>query len=148
MKKKIIDLEKGDVIYHISMDESELDEKGGTCLKRLTVENVIKSVSINSISVRASGNSFFTTDPENTVYVKRNNYQDEIDLSFDIYATTKEEAVEQAQKLVTERLRTLTLIRKRIGESETGLMIADASLEVVDIEEEPSLEEFASMALG
>ena len=148
MKKKIIDLEKGDVIYHISMDESELDEKGGTCLKRLTVENVIKSVSINSISVRASGNSFFTTDPENTVYVKRNNYQNEIDLSFDIYATTKEEAVEQAQKLVTERLRTLTLIRKRIGESETGLMIADASLEVVDIEEEPSLEEFASMALG
>ena len=147
MKKKIIDLEKGDVIYHISMDESELDEKGGTCLKRLTVENVVKSFSINSVSVRTNGNNFFTTDPENTVYVKRIDYQDEINLSFEIYATTKEEAVEQAQKLVTERLRTLTLIKKRIGESETGLMVADASLEIVDIEEEPSLEEFASMAL-
>ena len=114
MKKKIIDLEKGDVIYHISMDESELDEKNGTCMQELTVENIVKSFNINSISIRASGNTFFTTDPENSVYIKRIDYHNEIDLSFEIYATTKEEAVEEAQKLVIGRLKTLELIKKSI----------------------------------
>ena len=148
MKKKIVDLKEGDVIYHISMGDSELNEKNGTCMQELTVENIVKSFSINSTSVRASGNTFFTTDPENSVYIKRIDYQDEIDLSFEIYATTKEEAVEEAQKLVLGRLRTLDLIKKRINESETGLMIAEASLNFVDTTEEQSLEEFASMALG
>ena len=43
----------------------------------------------------------------------------------------------------------LSLIKKRANESETGLLLAQAALDVVEEEqEEVSLEEFASMALG
>ena len=45
------------------------------------------------------------------------------------------------------KLKMLGLIKRRLNEAETGLILADATLDQVDLTEEPSLEEFAEMAL-
>ena len=59
----------------------------------------------------------------------------------------KKEAVEKAQEFISMKLKMLGLIKRRISEAETGLILADATLDQVDLTEEPSLEEFAEMAL-
>ena len=147
-KKKFIDLKEGDTIYWISMTDSELNEAFGTSLKKLETSGLIRTTDMYSISVRTKGSTFFTTSPNNTFHINRINQQDEVDLSFEVYATTREEAIEEAQKLVAQRLKTLDIIKRRVNESETGLLLADAALDTLsEEEEEPSLEEFASMAL-
>lgn len=147
-KKKFIDLKEGDIIYHISMTDSELNEAFGTCLKKLEFAGMIRTTDMYSLSIRTKGGTFFTTRPNVTFYINRINQQDEVNLSFEVFATTREEAIEEAQKLVTERLRTLNIIKRRLNESETGLLLADTALDTLSTEEEePSLEEFASMAL-
>ena len=147
-KKKFIDLREGDTIYWISMTDSELNEAFGTSLKKLETSGLIRTTDMYSISVRTKGGTFFTTSPNNTFHINRINQQDEVDLSFEVYATTREEAIEEAQKLVAQRLKTLDIIKRRVNESETGLLLADAALDTLsEEEEEPSLEEFASMAL-
>ena len=147
-KKKFIDLREGDTIYWISMTDSELNEAFGTSLKKLETSGLIRTTDMYSISVRTKGGTFFTTSPNNTFHINRINQQDEVDLSFEVYATTREEAIEEAQKLVAQRLKTLDIIKRRVNESETGLLLADAALDALsEEEEEPSLEEFASMAL-
>lgn len=147
-KKKFIDLREGDTIYWISMTDSELNEAFGTSLKKLETSGLIRTTDMYSISVRTKGGTFFTTSPNNTFHINRINQQDEVNLSFEVYATTREEAIEEAQKLVAQRLKTLDIIKRRVNESETGLLLADAALDALsEEEEEPSLEEFASMAL-
>jgi hypothetical protein len=80
--------------------------------------------------------------------VSQENTQDEVNLTFNIYATTKAEAVEKAQELVERKIKILGLIKNRVNEAETGLILAETVLDMIDTTEEPSLEEFASMALG
>ena len=147
-RKKLIELQEGDTIYCISMTECELNDNAtGTCLRELQVNGCIRSTDGFSVSIRTIGGIFFTGKNNDTSVVSQENVQDEINLSFNVYATTKEEAVEKSQELVASKLRLLGLIKRRINEAETGLILADASFDAIDITEEPSLEEFASMAL-
>ena len=147
-KKKFANIREGDTIYWISMKDSELNETSGTCLKELEVSGIIRSTNVFMLSIRTKGGTFFTTSSEKTVHVQLNNEQDEINLSFDVYATTKEEAVDKALEEINRKENLLGLIKKRLNESETGLLLANTTLSTIDTEEEPSLEEFAAMALS
>ncbi len=148
VKKKFIDLKEDDTVYWISMVDSEIQEAFGTSLKTLKVSGLVRSTNMYTISVRTKGGTFFTVEPNKSAHVLRINQKDEVDLSFEVYATTKEEAVEKAREEILGRLRELVIIKKRVNESETGLLLAEATLDNVDTSEETSLEEFASMALG
>ena len=149
MGKKFIDLKMGDTIYWLSMEESEFKEFNGSCVKRLTFDNAIRTTDMYSMSIRTKGGTYFSVSPTSDVYLSMENYNDEINLSFDIYATNIEAAMEKAREVIHKRMGTLSLIKKRANESETGLLLAQAALDVVEEEqEEVSLEEFASMALG
>jgi hypothetical protein len=149
MAKKFIDLKMGDPIYWLSMEDSEFKEFNGKSLKKLVFDNAIRTTDMYSMSIRTKGGTFFSVSPTADVYLSMANYNDEVNLSFDIYATTVEAAVEKAREVIYERMGTLSLIKKRVNESETGLLLAEASLDVIEEEEdEMSLEEFASMALG
>lgn len=149
MGKKFIDLKMGDTIYWLSMEESEFKEFNGSCVKRLTFDNAIRTTDMYSMSIRTKGGTYFSVSPTSDVYLSMTSYNDEINLSFDIYATSIEAAVEKAREVIHERMDILSLIKKRANESETGLLLAQAALDVVEEEqEEVSLEEFASMALG
>jgi len=149
MGKKFIDLKMGDPIYWLSMEESEFKEFNGSCVKRLTFDNAIRTTDMYSMSIRTKGGTYLSVSPTSDVYLSMTNYNDEINLSFNIYATNIEAAVEKAREVIHKRMGTLSLIKKRANESETGLLLAQAALDVVEEEqEEVSLEEFASMALG
>jgi len=149
MAKKFIDLKMGDPIYWLSMEDSEFKESNGKSLKKLVFDNAIRTTDMYSMSIRTKGGTFFSVSPTSDVYLSMANYNDEVNLSFDIYATTVEAAVEKAREVIHERMGILSLIKKRVNESETGLLLAEASLDVIEEEEdEMSLEEFASMALG
>lgn len=149
MGKKFIDLKMGDTIYWLSMEESEFKEFSGSCVKRLTFDNAIRTTDMYSMSIRTKGGTYLNVSPTSDVYLSMASYNDEINLSFDIYATNIEAAVEKAREVIHERMGILSLIKKRANESETGLLLAQAALDVVEEEqEEVSLEEFASMALG
>ena len=149
MAKKFIDLKMGDPIYWLSMEESEFKEFNGSCVKRLTFDNAIRTTDMYSMSIRTKGGTYLSVSPTSDVYLSMTNYNDEINLSFNIYATNIEAAVEKAREVIHKRMGTLSLIKKRANESETGLLLAQAALDVVEEEqEEVSLEEFASMALG
>lgn len=145
-KKKLIDLREGDTIYWISMVECELNDIVSV-VRELQVSGTIRSTDGFNVSVRTFGGTFFSGKNDDTCVTTQDNVQDEINLSFDVYATTKEEAVEKAQEFITRKLRMLGLIKRRLNEAETGLILADATLDQVDLTEEPSLEEFAEMAL-
>lgn len=145
-KKKLIDLREGDTIYWISMVECELNDIVSV-VRELQVSGTIRSTDGFSVSVRTFGGTFFSGKNDDTCVTTQDNVQDEINLSFDVYATTKEEAVEKAQEFIARKLRMLGLIKRRLNEAETGLILADATLDQVDLTEEPSLEEFAEMAL-
>lgn len=145
-KKKLIDLREGDTVYWISMVECEINDVVST-VRELQVSGIVRSIDGFNVSVRTVGGTFFTGKNDNTCVTTQDNVQDEINLSFDVYATTKEEAVEKAQEFITSKLRLLALIKRRLNEAETGLILADAMLDQVDLTEEPSLEEFAEMAL-
>lgn len=145
-KKKLIDLREGDTIYWISMVECELNDIVSV-VRELQVSGTIRSTDGFSVSVRTFGGTFFSGKNDDTCVTTQDNVQDEINLSFDVYATTKEEAVEKAQEFIASKLRMLGLIKRRLNEAETGLILADATLDQVDLTEEPSLEEFAEMAL-
>ncbi len=148
VKKKFIDLKEGDIVYWISMVDSEIQEAFDTCIKALKVSSIVRSTNVYSISVRTDGGTFFTAEPNKSVHVLRINQNDEIDLSFEVYATTKEEAVDKARDEIIGRIRELALIKRRANEAETGLLLAEATLDNVDLSEKTSAEEFASMALG
>lgn len=145
-KKKLIDLREGDTVYWISMVECELNDMV-SIVRELQVNSTIRSTDGFNVSVRTVGGTFFAGRNDDTCVTTQDNVQDEINLSFDVYATTKEEAVEKAQEFIASKLRLLGLIKRRLNEAETGLILADATLDQVDLTEEPSLEEFASMAL-
>ena len=145
-KKKLIDLREGDTVYWISMVECELNDIVSV-VRELQVSGTIRSTDGFSVSVRTFGGTFFSGKNDDTCVTTQDNVQDEINLSFDVYATTKEEAVEKAQEFIARKLRMLGLIKRRLNEAETGLILADATLDQVDLTEEPSLEEFAEMAL-
>lgn len=145
-KKKLIDLREGDTIYWISMVECELNDIVSV-VRELQVSGTIRSTDGFNVSVRTFGGTFFSGKNDDTCVTTQDNVQDEINLSFDVYATTKEEAVEKAQEFIARKLRMLGLIKRRLNEAETGLILADATLDQVDLTEEPSLEEFAEMAL-
>lgn len=145
-KKKLIDLREGDTVYWISMVECELNDIVSV-VRELQVSGTIRSTDGFSVSVRTFGGTFFSGKNDDTCVTTQDNVQDEINLSFDVYATTKEEAVEKAQEFIARKLRMLGLIKRRLSEAETGLILADATLDQVDLTEEPSLEEFAEMAL-
>ena len=145
-KKKLIDLREGDIVYWISMVECELNNIV-SAVRELQVSGTIRSTDGFSVSVRTVGGTFFTGKNDDTCVTAQDNVQDEINLSFDVYATTKEEAVEKAQEFIASKLKILGLIKRRLNEAETGLILADATLDQVDLTEEPSLEEFAEMAL-
>lgn len=149
MGKKFIDLKMGDTIYWMSMEESEFKEFNGSCIKRLEFDNAIRTADMYSMSIRTKGGTYLSVSPTSDVYLSMANYNDEINLSFDIYTTSIEAAVEKAREIIHERMGILSLIKKRANESETGLLLAQAALDVVEEEQdEVSLEEFASMALG
>lgn len=145
-KKKLIDLREGDTVYWISMVECEINDIVSV-VRELQVSGTIRSTDGFNVSVRTFGGTFFTGKNDDTCVTTQDNVQDEINLSFDVYATTKEEAVEKAQGFIASKLRLLGLIKRRLNEAETGLILADATLDQVDLTEEPSLEEFAEMAL-
>ena len=148
MGKKFIDLKMGDPIYWLSMEDSEFKESDGSCVKRLEFDNAIRTADMYSMSIRTKGGTYFTVSPTSDVYLSMANYNDEINLSFDVYATNIEAAVEKAREVIHERTNVLSLIKKRANESETGLLLAQAALDVVEEQQdEVSLEEFASMAL-
>lgn len=148
-KKNFIDLKMGDPIYCLSMEDSEFKEFNGKCLKRLIFDNAIRTTDMYSMSIRTKGGTYFSVSPTSDVYLSILNQNDEVNLSFDIYATNIESAVDKAREVIAERMGILSLIKKRLNESETGLLLAEAALDVVEEEEEEqSLEEFASMALG
>ena len=149
MAKKFIDLKIGDPIYWLSMEESEFNDFNGSCIKRLEFDNAIRTTDMYSMSIRTKGGTYFSVSPTSDVYLSMANHNDEINLSFNIYATTIEAAVEKAREIIHERMGILSLIKKRANESETGLLLAQAALDVVEEQQdEVSLEEFASMALG
>ena len=149
MAKKFIDLKIGDPIYWLSMEDSEFKDFNGSCVKRLEFDNAIRTTDMYSMSIRTKGGAYFSVSPTSDVYLSVVNYNDEINLSFDIYATSIETAVEKAREIIHDRMNILSLIKKRANESETGLLLAQAALDVVEEEQdEVSLEEFASMALG
>lgn len=145
-KKTLIELREGDTVYWISMVECELNDIVSV-VRELQVNGIIRSTDGFNVSVRTVGGTFFSGKNGETCVTTQDNVQDEINLSFDVYATTKEEAVEKAQEFISMKLRMLGLIKRRISEAETGLILADATLDQVDLTEEPSLEEFAEMAL-
>lgn len=149
-RKYFKDVREGDTLYCISMSESMLDEDGDSCLQRFIVKstegNAYGTVMITG-KMEDGGIKTFSPRSESTSHVIKERENDEINLSFIVYASTKEEAVEEATRLIYEKKRILSIIRNRISECETGLLFAEASLDAVDIDEEPSLEEFASMAL-
>ena len=149
-RKYFKDVREGDTLYRISMSESMLDEDGDSGLQRFIVKstegNAYGTVMITG-KMEDGGISTFSPRSESTSHVIKERENDEINLSFIVYASTKEEAVEEATRLIYEKKRILSIIRNRISECETGLLLAEASLDAVDIDEEPSLEEFASMAL-
>lgn len=150
-KKKFTQLNKGDTIYRISMTDSELWEVKGSCITELEVENIMRSTEgapIYKISIRTLGGSYITVHPNVSSHIILKDQNDEINLSFDAYATTKEEVVEEAQKAISDKMRIIGIIKRRANESETALILADASLDNTDTKEEQSLEEFASMALS
>lgn len=146
IKKKFIDLKEGDSLYKIKMTDCELGEG----VEQLEVSGIIRTTDMYSISVRTKEGGFFTTQPSKTCYISVKNVNDEVNLSFDVIATTKAEAIDEARRLVDDKSKLLGLIKRRINDAETTLILADASLEVLERETElePSLEEFASMALG
>lgn len=145
-KKKLIDLREGDTVYWISMVECEINDIVSV-VRELQVSGTIRSTDGFNVSVRTFGGTFFSGKNDDTCITTQDNVQDEINLSFDVYATTKEEAVEKAQEFIARKLKLLGLIKRRLNEAETGLILADAMLDQVDLTEEPSLEEFAEMAL-
>lgn len=145
-KKKLIDLREGDTVYWISMVECEINDIVSV-VRELQVSGTIRSTDGFNVSVRTFGGTFFSGKNDDTCVTTQDNVQDEINLSFDVYATTKEEAVEKAQEFIARKLKLLGLIKRRLNEAETGLILADAMLDQVDLTEEPSLEEFAEMAL-
>jgi hypothetical protein len=145
IKKKFIDLKEGDSLYKIKMTDCELGEG----VEQLEVSGIIRTTDMYSISIRTKEGGFFTTQPSKTSYISVKNVNDEVNLSFDVISTTKAEAIDDARRLVDDKSKLLGLIKRRINDAETTLILADASLEVLEKEAElePSLEEFASMAL-
>ena len=145
IKKKFIDLNEGDSLYKIKMTDCELGEG----VEQLEVSGIIRTTDMYSISIRTKEGGFFTTQPSKTSYISVKNVNDEVNLSFDVISTTKAEAIDDARRLVDDKSKLLGLIKRRINDAETTLILADASLEVLEKEAElePSLEEFASMAL-
>ena len=149
MGKKFIELKEGDIIYAISLHESEMIESFGSGLRKLEIDSIIRTTDMFRIQVRTKGGTSFTVNPNVNTHIVRKDENDEVNLTFDVYATSKDNAIEEAQREIASRLRTLALIKRRVGESETGLLLADAALDAISQEEdEPTLEEFASMALG
>jgi hypothetical protein len=149
MGKNFINLKMGDTIYWLSMEDSEFNESDGSCIKKLIFDNAIRTADMFSMSIRTKNNTYFSVNPTTDVCLLMTNYNDEINLSFDIYATSVEAAVNKAREVIHDRNNVLSLIKKRVNESETGLLLAQASLDMVEEQQdEVSLEEFASMALG
>lgn len=146
IKKKFIDLKEGDTLYMIRMDDCELEEG----IKRMEVSGILRTTDIYSISIRTKEGKFFTTAPTKTCYISVKNVNDEINLTFEVIATTKAEAISNARLLVDDKSKLFSIIKRRVNDAETSLILADASLDVLEKEkeEEISLEEFASMALG
>ena len=136
IKKKFIDLKEGDTLYMIKMDDCELEEG----IKRMEVSGILRTTDMYSISIRTKEGKFFSVK----------NVNDEINLTFEVIATTKAEAISNARLLVDDKSKLFSIIKRRVNDAETSLILADASLDVLEKEkeEEISLEEFASMALG
>ena len=147
-KRKFIDLKAGDTIYWLSMEDSTLKESDNSCMKRIEFDDAICTEDMYSMSIRTKGGTYFSASPTSDVCISMQNYNDEVNLSFDIYATNMEAAIEKAREVIAERMKILPVIKRRVNESETGLLLAEAALDAIEEENEPSLEEFASMALG
>ena len=149
-RKTFTKLQEGDHIYRVSMSDSELWEVRGSCITELKVEKIMRTTEgapIYKISLKTEGGTLITVHPNDSSHTVMKDINDEVNLSFDVYSTTKELAVEAAQKAISDKLRIISIIKRRVNESETALILADAALEAADKSEEPSLEEFASMAL-
>ena len=149
-RKKFTKLQEGDPLYRVSMSDSELWEVRGDCITELRVSKVLRTTEgppIYKLTIKTEGGSLITVHPSDSSHTVIKDINDEVNLSFDIYATTKEGVVEEAQKVISDKLRLIGIIKRRVNESETALILADAALEAADKSEEPSLEEFASMAL-
>ena len=149
LKKKFIELKEGDTLYMVKMNDCELEEG----IKELTVDGIIRTTDMYSISIRTKEGKFFTTQPTMSSFVSVNNVNDEVNLTFEAIATTMAEVLDRSRTLVDDKTKLLSLIKRRVNDAETTLILADASLEVLEREaelepSEPSLEEFASMALG
>ena len=129
------------------MVDSDIKEVKNHCMQEKTVTGIIRTADIGRIMIRFQGGDAIYTNTDSSYHVRNTKLEDEINLSFDIYSTSKETCVEEAQRLVYEKLKNLEIIRKRVSESETGLLLADAALELIDTTEEELTEEFASMAL-
>jgi hypothetical protein len=116
-------------------------------MQEKTVTGIIRTADMSRIMIRFQGGDAIYTNTDSSYHVRNTKPEDEINLSFDIYSTSKETCVEEAQRLVYEKLKVLDIIRKRVSESETGLLLAGSALELIDTKEEELTEEFASMAL-
>lgn len=147
MGKNFISLKEGDKLYCISMIDSDIQEIKNHCMQEKTVTGIIRTADMSRIMIRLQGGDAIYTNTDSSYHVRNTKPEDEINLSFDIYSTSKETCVEEAQRLVYEKLKVLDIIRKRVSESETGLLLAGSALELIDTKEEELTEEFASMAL-
>lgn len=147
MAKKFSELKRDDTIYCVSMSSSDVDEVYGSCLRELRVKDVSRVEESLSKLIVLAGTFVFTTSADLSSFTRITDLDDEVDLSFEAFATTKELAVEEAMKTIQQRLNNLELIKKRLNESETGLVLATAALEAVDTTEQITEKEFAEMAL-
>ena len=149
MEKKLIELKEGDKLYCIGVIESDIQEINSHCMQEKTITRVIRTIDMLRVVLVLDDNTTIQSTINATLYVDYLKPNDEINLSFKVYSTSKEKCVEEAQRLIYERLKTLDIIKRRVRESETGLLLADAALELIDTKEEEELtEELASMALG
>lgn len=144
-------IKEGDELYCIKMDDSViLDNNDNQIIQKVKVDRVVRHTDPIRTSI-GIGRDFFTVNTNDSLHTEKKKIQDEVCLSFAIYSTSRERAIEEAMTLVYNRLKILESIKRRLAESETALLISDSLLENLDMveeEEEQSLEEFASMALG
>ena len=149
-KKTFKNLNRGDKIYMILVKDSQLMEDNNIPIKELTFDYIGKNsdVGVYRMLVTTEEQITFSTTPDSTFHISITNPSDQTNLGFKIFATTKKIAVEEAIKLIKDKVNSLGTLRKEINKSEINLLIAQSALKSTDTEEEIELSEsFAEMAL-